>query len=179
VPLIVLAFLSIVGGFVGIPASLGGGNAIEQWLDPVFERAQGVLSQSSHPSEVTEYLLMILSVGVAVAGIYLARTWYLRRKEVPEKLSERLAGGYRLLLNKYYVDEAYDTVIVKPLQAGSDKLLWKGVDIGIIDWCINTGAKLIGLLSRTVRVVQTGLAQSYVFVFVLGVVAILGWMLAH
>jgi NADH-quinone oxidoreductase subunit L len=179
IPLIALAFLSVVGGFVGIPASLGGGNAIEHWLDPVFERAQVVLLAPSHPSEFTEYLLMVLSVGVAVGGIVLARTWYLHRKEVPETLSERFAGAYRLLLNKYYVDEVYDAVIVTPTVKGSEKLLWKGIDVGVIDWCINTGAKLLGVLSRTVRVVQTGLAQSYVFVFVLGVVAILGWLLAH
>jgi NADH-quinone oxidoreductase subunit L len=179
IPLMILAFLSAVGGFVGIPASLGGGNAIEQWLEPVFDRAQMVVSISSHPSEVTEYVLMLLSVGVAVAGIVLARSWYLRRKEVPGTLSERFAGAYRLLLNKYYVDEAYDAVIVNPAVKGSEKLLWKGVDVGIIDWCVNTGAQLVGLLSRTIRVVQTGLAQSYVFVFLLGVVAILGWMLAH
>jgi NADH-quinone oxidoreductase subunit L len=179
VPLIVLAFLSVVGGFVGIPASLGGGNAIEQWLDPVFERAQIVHSESAHPSALVEYLLMALSVGVAVGGIVLARTWYLRRKDVPGTLSERFAGLYRLWLNKYYVDEVYDAAVVTPIAKGSEKLLWKGVDVGVIDWCINTGAKMIGLLSRTVRFVQTGLAQSYVFVFVLGVVAILGWMLAH
>jgi NADH-quinone oxidoreductase subunit L len=179
VPLITLALLSAVGGFVGIPASLGGGNAIEQWLEPVFERAHMVLSIPSYPSEMTEYLLMGLSVVVAVAGIVLARTWYLRRKEVPDTLSERFAGAYRLLLNKYYVDEVYDAVVVGPTVKGSEKLLWKGIDVGIIDWCINTGARMVGLLSRTLRVVQTGLAQSYVFVFLLGVVAILGWMLAH
>jgi NADH-quinone oxidoreductase subunit L len=138
-----------------------------------------VLSIPSYPSEMTEYLLMGLSVVVAVAGIVLARTWYLRRKEVPDTLSERFAGAYRLLLNKYYVDEVYDAVVVGPTVKGSEKLLWKGIDVGIIDWCINTGARMVGLLSRTLRVVQTGLAQSYVFVFLLGVVAILGWMLAH
>ena len=179
IPLIALAFLSVAGGFVGIPASLGGGNAIEHWLDPVFERAQVVLSAPLHPSEVTEYLLMVLSIGVAVAGIVLARTWYLRRKEVPDTLSERFAGAYRLLLNKYYVDEVYDAVIVTPTVKGSERLLWKGIDVGIIDWSINTGAKMIGLLSRSIRLVQTGQAQSYVFVFILGVVTILGWMLAH
>ncbi len=179
IPLIALAFLSIVGGFVGIPASLGGGNAIEQWLDPVFERANQVLSSSSHPSEIIEYLLMVLSVGVAVAGIVLARTWYLRRTEVPQRLSERFARAYRLLLNKYYVDEVYDALVVTPTVKGSEKLLWKGIDVGVIDWCINTGARMIGSLSRTVRLVQTGLAQSYVFVFLLGVVAILAWMLTH
>jgi NADH-quinone oxidoreductase subunit L len=179
VPLIVLAFLSVVGGFVGIPASLGGGNAIEHWLDPVFERANQVLATSTHESPLAEYLLMALSIGVAVAGIWLARTWYLRRKDVPETVSEKFAAAYRVLLNKYYVDEVYDATVVTPMLKGSEKLLWKGIDVGVIDWCLNNGAKLIGLLSRTVRVVQTGLAQSYVFVFVLGVVAILGWMLAH
>jgi NADH-quinone oxidoreductase subunit L len=179
IPLIVLAALSVVGGFVGIPASLGGGNGLEHWLEPVFERADVVLSSPAHSSEVAEYVLMVLSVGVALGGIFLARTWYLRRKDVPETLSKRFAGAYRLLLNKYYVDEAYDTVVVTPMMKTSERFLWKGIDVGVIDWCINTGAKMIDLLSRTVRVAQTGLAQSYVFVFILGVVAILGWLLVH
>jgi NADH-quinone oxidoreductase subunit L len=178
VPLMILGFLSIVGGFLGVPASLGGSNAIEHWLDPVFERARTKLSAGGHESESLEYVLMALSVAIAAAGIFLAWTWYLRKKEMPQRVREKVPVLYTLLWNKYYVDEAYDAAIVNPIVRGSEKLLWKGFDIGVIDWLVNGVARLIAWVSRTVRVVQTGVAESYVFVFLVGVFIILGWLIA-
>jgi NADH-quinone oxidoreductase subunit L len=122
---------------------------------------------------------MALSVAVAGTGIWLGRRWYLSRPDVPEALSRRFAWAYRLLLNKYYVDEAYDAAFVRPLVGGSEKLLWRGIDAGVIDWCIDNGARLIGWVSGALRMVQTGIARSYVLVFMIGVVVILGWMLAR
>ncbi len=177
VPLMVLALLSLVGGFIGLPTSLGGSNPFEHWLDPVFERANAVLALGDHSGEMAEYLLMGLSVTVAVLGIIIARRWYLERPAIPDTLKRRYSGAYRLLWNKYYVDEAYDAAVVTPIVKGSEKLLWKGVDVGIIDWTINTGAKFIGWMSRTFRVVQTGAAHSYILVFIGGVIAFLGWVL--
>jgi NADH-quinone oxidoreductase subunit L len=177
VPLIVLAALSVIGGFVGVPASLGGTNAIEHWLEPIFEHANEKMMTGTHGIEATEYVLMVLSVGVALAGIFLARFWYLHKSASPEKWSTRFAGLYRVLLNKYFVDESYDALIVNPTVRGSEKLLWRGIDVGVIDWCVNTLATVIGFLSRSLRVVQTGAAQSYALVFVAGVLAILGWLI--
>jgi NADH-quinone oxidoreductase subunit L len=178
VPLVILAVLSAIGGFAGIPASLGGGNAIEHWLDPIFEQANEKMVLGAHDAQLLEYVLMALSVGVAVVGIYLARAWYLKKSVVPDRLSTRFATLYKLLLNKYFVDEAYDTAVITPTVKGSEKLLWRVVDIGMIDWCVNTLASAVGFISKTVRVVQTGVAQSYVFVFIAGVVAIVGWLIA-
>jgi NADH-quinone oxidoreductase subunit L len=177
VPLIVLAALSVIGGFVGVPASLGGTNAIEHWLEPIFEHANEKMMAGTHGIEATEYVLMVLSVGVALAGIFLARFWYLHKSAAPEKWSTRFAGLYRVLLNKYFVDESYDALIVNPTVRVSEKLLWRGIDVGVIDWCVNTLATVIGFLSRSLRVVQTGAAQSYALVFVAGVLAILGWLI--
>ncbi len=177
IPLMVLAFLSVVGGFVGLPASLGGSNPFEQWLDPVFEQANAILAPGDHSGAMTEYLLMGLSVAVAVLGILIARRWYLERPAIPETLKRRYGAAYRLLWNKYYVDEAYDAAVVTPVVKGSEKLLWKGVDVGVIDGTINAGARIIGWFSRTLRVVQTGVAHSYILVFICGVVAFLGWVL--
>lgn len=177
VPLIILAILSVIGGFVGVPASLGGGNAIEHWLEPVFERAQEKMAVSVHGVETIEYVLMAFSVGVALTGIFAARTWYLHKKEIPDGLASRFSGAYTLLLNKYYVDEAYDAVVVNPTVKGSEKLLWKIFDIGVIDWLVNATARAVERTGRALRTVQTGVAQSYVFVFLLGVIAILGWLL--
>ena len=178
IPLMILAVLSVVGGVVGIPASLGGGNAIEHWLEPVFERAELVMALPGHDVEPLEYVLMVLSVGIGLAGILLARRWYLKKQEVPQRLSTKLPGFYKVLLNKYYVDEVYDAVVVTPIQKSSEKLLWKIVDVGIIDGLVNGIARFFGALSRMIRMGQTGVAQNYVFVFLLGVVAILGWLIA-
>jgi NADH-quinone oxidoreductase subunit L len=177
IPLITLAALSALGGFVGVPASLGGSNAIERWLDPIFEKANETMLLGTHDIEAIEYVLMALSVGVAVAGIYLARKWYLKPSEMPNRLSTRFAGAYKLLLNKYYVDEAYDAAIIVPTVKGSEKLLWRGIDVGVIDWSVNALASAVGFLSNTVRVVQTGVVQSYAFVFLVGVLAIVGWLI--
>jgi NADH-quinone oxidoreductase subunit L len=177
VPLIALAVLSVVGGFVGWPASLGGGNAIEHWLEPVFERAYAKMSIGHHGVEPLEYVLMLLSIAIAVGGIFLARKWYLRRTEMPQRLADRMPGLYNLLVNKYFVDEAYDAAVVTPTVRGSEKLLWKGIDVGVIDAIVNGLPRMIGALSGTLRIAQTGVAQNYMVVFVIGVVAILAWLL--
>ena len=179
VPLVILALLSIVGGFVGVPASLGGGGGVEAWLDPVFERAGEKMLSSAGGTEPLEYVLMILSVAVAAGGILIARRWYLRARDVPDRLAERASGWYRLLVNKYFVDEIYDAAVVTPIVKGSDKLLWRVVDVGVIDWTVNAVAKAFGLVSRTIRLLQTGVVQGYVLVFLFGVVAIIGWLLVH
>ena len=178
VPLIILAVLSVIGGFVGVPHSLGGSNAIENWLDPIFERANEKMLLVPHDIEPVEYVLMALSVGVALAGIFLARNWYLKRKEVPERLATTNVVAYNLLLNKYKIDELYDAVIVNPIHKTSDLFLWKIFDVKIIDGVVNGVAQVLGMFSGIARKVQTGIAQSYVFVFLIGVVAIVGWLIA-
>ncbi|MEK7671109.1 MAG: NADH-quinone oxidoreductase subunit L, partial [Bacteroidota bacterium] len=177
IPLIVLAVLSVIGGFVGVPHSLGGSNAIENWLDPIFERANEKMLLVPHDIEPIEYVLMALSVAVALAGVWLARTWYLKKKEVPERLATNNAVAYNLLLNKYKIDELYDAVIVTPIHKTSDLFLWKIFDVKIIDGVVNGVAQVLGMFSGIARKVQTGIAQSYVFVFVVGVVAIVGWLI--
>ncbi len=177
IPLIVLAALSVVGGFVGLPASLGGGNAIEHWLDPVFERAQEALASAPHGVEPVEYVLMALSVLVAAAGILGARRLFLKRRDIAQRIETRKPRWYTVLFNKYYVDEIYDAVVVTPTVKGSERLLWNLIDIGIIDWLVNGTAQAIAAVSRVGRMVQTGVTQGYVFVFMLGVVTILGWLL--
>ncbi len=179
IPLMVLALLSVAGGVFGIPASLGGGNAIEHWLEPVFQPALDRLPPTGGEEHVLEYLLMAVSVGVALAGIFVARNWYLKRKDIPETLSVKAQWAYTVLFNKYYVDEIYDAVVLTPIAWVSDKLLWRIVDVGIIDWTVNAVARTTGAIGRTLRLVQTGVTQSYALIFLLGVVAIVGWILAH
>jgi len=177
IPLIVLAFLSIVGGFLGVPESLFGGNALEHWLEPIFAPAYDKLRMSSHPVEITEYLLMVLSVGVAAAGIYAARAIYLRRTDIAERWKTKFATAYKVLLNKYYVDEVYDAAIVTPTVKVSEGFLWKGIDVVVIDGIVDGSARLIATVAQGIRRVQTGIAQQYATVFVGGIFLILMWLI--
>ena len=179
VPLIILACLAACGGFAGIPASLGGGNAFERWLEPIFAPANEKLAVAAPQGEIAEYILMGLSVGVAVTGWYVARLWYLRRKEIPGRIVQRVPGAYRVLLNKYYVDELYNGAVVRPAVRGSESLLWKGIDIGVIDRIVNGVAQITAAAGRGLRLIQTGVVQSYVLVFLGGVVLIIGWLLTR
>jgi NADH-quinone oxidoreductase subunit L len=121
---------------------------------------------------------MGLSVAVALAGWYVARMWYLKRKEIPGLIVRKLPGAYGVLLNKYYVDELYDRAVVKPAVRGSELLLWKGIDVNVIDRIVNGAAQITAAAGRGLRLIQTGVVQSYVIVFLAGVVLIVGWLLA-
>jgi NADH-quinone oxidoreductase subunit L len=177
IPLIILAVLSIVGGIVGIPASLGGGNAIERWLEPVFFNAETRLSTMPTGSVPQEYLLMALSVAMALGCIVLARTIYLRKTSIADTAAKRFQPIYKLLWNKYYVDEAYDAAVVNVIHKGSEKFLWKRFDIPVVDGAVNGIAALVGFCSGWVRKIQSGVTQYYAMVFVLGVIVVLGILL--
>jgi NADH-quinone oxidoreductase subunit L len=177
VPLIILAALSIIGGFVGIPRSLGGSNAIEHWLEPVIAPARDRLRISLHEVEPVEYLMMAISVAIAAGCIYVAHTIYLRRKEIAESVASKFPLAYRMLSHKYYVDEAYDAVVVKPVLSVSEKLLWKRIDGGIIDGLIHTTAKGVVWVGDTVKFVQTGIVESYALTFIVGVIVLLGFLI--
>ncbi len=174
IPLILLAVLSVIGGVVGIPASLGGGNAIEHWLDPVFERAVlhlGVVHASSLP---LEYGLMLLSVAIAAGGILGARTVYRRKPEIAAGIAARFAGLYKVVLNKFYVDEVYDSAVVTPVVKVSERFLWKWFDVNVIDGAVNGGAALMGWASGWLRRIQAGAVRSYAMAFVIGIIVVLG-----
>jgi NADH-quinone oxidoreductase subunit L len=177
IPLIILAVLSILGGLLGVPASLGGGNAIEHWLEPVFFRAETRLTTVSTGELSKEYLLMGLSVAMAVASIILARTVYLRKTEIAEHLAKRFQPVYKLLWNKYYIDEAYDAAVVNIINKGSEKFLWKRFDIPVIDGAVNGIARLVEFSSGWIRRIQTGVIQYYAMIFVAGIIFVLGILL--
>ncbi len=177
IPLVVLAVLSFIGGWIGIPKALGGGTAIKQFLSPVFARAESIMAVHPHEVHLIDFVLILASVAVAGAGIFLARRWYLNRPEVPETLAARYPSFYKLLSNKYYVDELYDAVLVNPVVSGSRKFLWKIVDIGIIDGAVNGSAKLIAVVSKYARLIQGGVVQGYAVVFVFGIICMIAWLL--
>jgi NADH-quinone oxidoreductase subunit L len=175
IPLMLLALLALIGGWVGIPQILGGSNHFEQFLAPVFEQAQNHL-HFIHPSHSTEYLLMGMSVLAALAGISLAYLMYIKGSIDPLKMGQRFAGIYRLLFNKYYVDEILNSLVYQPLWQAS-LWLWKFFDNVIIDGFVNIIGKLMLLLSFFTRRIQTGYVQNYAAFIILGAIIILAYYL--
>ncbi len=177
VPLMVLAFFSIVAGYVSWPRVLGGGEAFDRYLEPVFSPAEEALRNTPphHFEGLSAGLLMGFSVVAALVGIAVAVWWYWKSTDVPEKLAEQFAGLHELLVHKYYVDEFYHWLIVRPICVTSDKFLWRIVDAGAIDGVLVDGtghasASVGGMLRR----IQSGNIRSYAAWVLLGAVL---WLL--
>ena len=177
IPLIVLSFLAFVGGFIGIPQSLGGNNIFEKFLEPVFVKANSKFSFTIEHSHLTEYLLMIISVLLAIVGILLSSNLFIKKRAYVWSLKKRFSNIYNLLLNKYYVDEIYNISIVNPLVNSSRILFWKIVDNGIVDGLVNGIARLIEIFGNIFRRLQTGVIESYAAIFISGIIFILFWIL--
>ncbi|MCJ7457588.1 MAG: NADH-quinone oxidoreductase subunit L [candidate division Zixibacteria bacterium] len=172
VPLAVLAVLSVIGGYIGIPKSLGGGNNFESFLSPVFgEKGEMIL----HPAS-TEYLLMALSVVVALLGIFFAYRFYVKSPDLPKSLAQRFSFPYKLLLNKYYVDELYFKVVVNPLLKFAT-FLWQFFDVKVIDGFANGLANTVNWFAGIGRKVQTGYVRNYALGMVFGVLLILAYFI--
>jgi NADH-quinone oxidoreductase subunit L len=207
VPLMILAVLSVVGGWVGWPESLGGSDRFSQFLAPVMARQAAEGAEAAGAAQApsggsTEYLLMLLSVAIATAGIWLAYRWYIKQPEVPEKIATNFSGLYRVLYNKYYVDQIYDALFVNRVKdlaltlgafdtgvingLGVDgagwltritsrlSMIW---DSRIVDGLVNLAARVVWVLSYPVRMLQTGRVSRYALFMLLGVLIFLGYYL--
>ncbi|HVL67533.1 MAG TPA: proton-conducting transporter membrane subunit, partial [Vicinamibacterales bacterium] len=174
--LIVLAIGSVVAGYVGVPHALGGSNWIETFLHPSFV-APGAphAAAAAHGEVSTELMLMALSVGLAAAGFGLAWYFWYRNRAAADAMAKRFGAAYRLLLNKYYVDEIYDAAIVQPIKLVSTGALWKGVDAGVIDTAVNGVGLTVRTGSGALRRVQTGSIRVYAASLFLGAVLVLGY----
>lgn len=175
IPLIILAVLSAIGGFIGIPEVFGVPTYLKEWLYPVFAKSVSVLNTFhvvTEPSHTAEFILIALSVIVAVAGILIAFKTYIKKDSF-----EPSSGIGKVLENKYYVDEAYDKVVVDPIQKTSEGFLWKIFDMKIIDGAVNGIARYISNISFDWRKLQTGVIQDYTSVSVAGVILIILYLL--
>ena len=179
VPLMILAVLSVAGGWIGIPAVLGGANHFEHWLAPVFHApAAETAAPAVHHSAALEYGLMGLSVAIALCGIGLAYYLYSVRTEKPERIAKAVPGLYDVVLNKYYVDEIYDFVFVRRIVNGS-VWLWQAFDAAFIDGMVNGIAAAVRKAGDGVRRLQTGVVGNYAFSLLLGAVLIVGYALTR
>jgi NADH-quinone oxidoreductase subunit L len=179
VPLMILAFLSIVGGYIGIPEIFSGehGNQFHNWLEPIYAPAMEKIQMFGSHTHLEEILLMVISVALALCAIYFALKIYLKKPSIAENISKKFKGFYNLLLNKYFVDEIYEAVVVKPIQKGSEKILWKFTDNLIIDGAVNGVAKLVDTCSGYIRKIQNGIAQFYAIIMMLGIAIVLLWVI--
>ncbi len=174
IPLVVLAVLSIIGGYVGISAAWGGHNQIEHFLAPVLAKAAPVVDaahgavaaagEAAHHDFTMERIFTGISVVVAFLGIFLG--WQMFTAKPLRKMP-------RLLENKYYVDELYDAAIVNPIQGVSRNVLWRILDVQIIDGAVNGIAKLFGETGSAMRFLQTGFARSYAAIMLVGAIVLI------
>ncbi len=171
--LIALAIGSVVAGYAGLPAALGGGDWFARYLEPSFG-AVPVAEVVEHGLEGT---LMLVSVAAALAGIGIAFYFFLKNRRAADTLANRASGLHTLLLNKYYVDEIYDAIIVQPIRIVSQEGLWKVVDVNVIDAAVNGVGETVSGSSEQVRKLQTGSVRAYAASLFLGVVLILGYFL--
>ncbi|HET8892307.1 MAG TPA: NADH-quinone oxidoreductase subunit L [Candidatus Angelobacter sp.] len=190
-PLVLLAALSIVGGWVGWPQFMGGSNRIEHFLAPVMQSgpaASGEVSSTGHdatPSHADEaaqekpgeeLLLAGTSVGVALLGFFFAWLLYYKQRDLPDRITGKVHGIYMMVLHKYYVDEGYGAIFVKPLLALSTVVLWRGVDQGVIDGLVNGAGTSSRGIGNELRQMQSGNIRSYAAWVAIGAAAILGYM---
>ena len=204
VALVLLAVGSVAAGYVGRPAPLGGSNWLGTWLAPVFEAppipeptgefahlAEADAAHGEHGAaeghaaaehsagheadhEALEVTLMAVSSGIAFLGIGFAAFVWLRRRDVADAAARSLAPVHQTLLKKYYVDEIYDAVIVRPIHVFSRDGLWR-MDAGLVDGAVNGVASIVAHSASALRRLQTGSVRAYAGSVLVGVVLLLGY----
>ncbi len=192
--LIVLAIGSVLAGYVGVPHALGGHNNLGAWLEPAFQATNcgqpvttgelaGIALEDCLPGEqagaedhaALELSLMAVSSLVAFAGIGLATFLWLKRKDIPAQMATQFSGVHQLLLNKYYVDEVYDAIIVQPIKVVSQEGLWRGFDVKIVDGAVNGAGYFVSGVSIVLRLLQNGSVKTYAAAIFAGAVTILAY----
>jgi NADH-quinone oxidoreductase subunit L len=179
VPLMILAVLSLIGGFIGFPV-IEGANKFAEFLAPVFAPPAGFpkAHEAAHHAVSFEVAMMAVSLVIAGLGIFLAYRLYIKNPALPDRLAERYKAPYDALVNKYWVDEIYHWVFVGPLIRLS-VFLWRFFDDLIVDGIVNGVAALFRGGSEVFKRLQTGNVQSYAVSILIGIVLIFGYFLMH
>jgi NADH-quinone oxidoreductase subunit L len=199
VPLVVLAVGSIFAGFVGWPHFLGGHNRIEGFLHPAILAGTEAVAEAHEASIALEWTFMLISVGIAVAGIFLAYRMYWDRPKGDEAVSGAWPAVHRLLYNKYFVDELYGATVVKGTLDGARGLHWVDAEVvdgavngaatftvgsadlsnladeNLVDGAVNAVWRIFESLSGVFRKVQTGVLQNYALMMLVGVAVLVGF----
>jgi len=169
-PLILLAILSVIGGFMGLPQGLGFTNKFADYLDYVTAPGNKILSATSHHiSHTTEIILMTLAFTLAVVSILYARKKYVSNKELPHVEGEMLPSTRKIVYHKFYIDEIYEKLFAKPVMVLSDLFLVL-IDKLVIDLIVNATALITGATGKMLKLIQTGNTGFYLFAMVLGTI---------
>lgn len=190
-PLVVLAIGSVVAGWVGVPAFMGGANRFEKFLAPVIKteaaisptamehlsEAAGKPAEEKPESPSQEWLLAGTSVAVALVGLFFAWLFYYKSPGLPDRITAKIHGIYLTVLHKYYVDEGYGLLFVKPLMALSTVVFWRGVDQGVIDGLVNGAGATSRGIGNELRRMQSGNIRSYAAWVAAGGAAVLAYMI--
>jgi NADH-quinone oxidoreductase subunit L len=180
VPLLVLALFSIVAGDVSWPKAFGGREAFDRYLEPVFKPSEDFLQISAHHAAhaLNSGSLMMFALLFAAVGILVAYLFYLKHLSWPKRLAERFSKLYDMLIHKYYVDEFYNWLVVRPIRVGSEKILWRRVDAGAIDGVmVNGTGETVAGVGSLLRRIQSGNIRSYASWVLLGATLWLAYVL--
>jgi len=187
IPLVLLAILSFIGGWVGVPKAMGGHAEIEHFLAPVFQStaeatpagehaATSNEGTAEHEESSTELMFSAISVGAAAIGFLGAWFLYYKRTDLPGKLAASAGGLYRLVLDKYRIDELYGAVFIQPLIALSTHVFWKGIDRGLIDGAVDGAAAGANETADAMRHMLSGNIRSYAGWIAAGAAAVIAFM---
>ncbi len=172
IPLVLLAIFSVIAGYVGMPVVLGENlNFFGHFLEPVLRGGH-----EAHISHNLEWILIGISIGVAFLGIIIAWVFYIKSPKIPERLRTRFPGIYRLLYNKYYMDEIYNAAFVNPMIKGAETI-YDNFDLKVIDGAVNGTAHVTGLSGKILSAFQSGLIKDYALIFLIGVIIFLGYLI--
>jgi len=167
IPLMILAVGAVSAGWLGIPEVVGGGNWIADFFKPVLGHPHVGAGHSE------EWMVMGISVLCGIGGIALAWFFYSLKPEIPKNLAVSFKGVYTVLWNKYYIDELYDLIIVRPAMWVSNNVLIAVTDGKIIEGVVNGIPRAIGAFSARLRKIQTGYVQHYAISMAIGLFVIL------
>jgi NADH-quinone oxidoreductase subunit L len=170
-PLVILALLSIFGGWFALPAFWGGPDYFANFLHPVFGGGEAAAAESA--AQALELPLAGVAVFTALVGFGIAFWLYLKQPGKPEELAKAMKGAYTTLLNKYYVDELYAAIVVNPLMWISTTFLWKAIDVAGIDGAVNGIADSATALGDKSRRTQSGNTRSYAVWVVVGAIVVI------
>jgi NADH-quinone oxidoreductase subunit L len=174
IPLVALAALSALGGFLGIPEILGGAHALKNYLNPIFGSSL-IKMNILHGNELshgTEYALMAIAVIGASLVIYLAYVTYVKKEARPEEEAAELKPLHKLVYHKYYIDECYQNFIVRPLNWTSGKI-YGILELSFVDKIVNNIGRSVVWSGKTLRYIQNGNLEFYIFSMVIGIIAII------
>jgi NADH-quinone oxidoreductase subunit L len=166
VPLIVLSVFAVIAGFWGLPVVFSETHVFANYLAPIFAESKNILTAHAHLDHSTEWMLMGIATLAALMSIGLAYYFYIQSKLLPEPDAET-KGFAKWVANKFYIDELYDKVFVRPMMVLSD-LFYVLVDKLVVDLLVMASAWIVGFTGRTIRLVQTGNTGLYLFLMVIG-----------